>query len=111
MVASPDAHQARRLVAIAREANPGIDTLVRTHSDAERRHLEDEGVGLVLMAERELAFGMTLYALRSLGISEGEARVFVDTSRAESRGDPAAQAAPGQGAPELRPHREATGGE
>ncbi len=111
VVASPDAHQARRLVAIAREANPGIDTLVRTHSDAERRHLEDEGVGLVLMAERELAFGMTLYALRSLGISEGEARLFVDTSRAESRTDPAAQAAPGQGAPELRPHREATGGE
>ena len=111
VVASPDAHQARRLVAIARQANPGIDTLVRTHSDVERRHLEDEGVGLVLMAERELAFGMTLYALRSLGVSEGEARVFVDTSRAGSRGDTAARAAPGQGAPELRPHREATGGE
>ncbi|ACA19276.1 potassium efflux system protein [Methylobacterium sp. 4-46] len=111
VVASPDAHQARHLIAIAREANPGIDTLVRTHSDAERRHLEAEGVGLVLMPERELGFGMTLYALRSLGISEGEARVFVDSSRAESRSDPVPEAAPALGAPELRPHREALGGE
>ncbi|ACL59833.1 YbaL family putative K(+) efflux transporter [Methylobacterium nodulans] len=107
VVASPDAHQARHLIAIAREANPGIDTLVRTHSDTERRHLEQEGVGLVLMPERELGFGMTLYALRSLGISEGEARVFVDTSRAESRAEPAPEAEPALGAPELRPHREA----
>ncbi|MFE1598708.1 YbaL family putative K(+) efflux transporter [Methylobacterium sp. ID0610] len=110
-VASPDAHQARQLIAIAREANPGIDTLVRTHSDTERRHLEQEGVGLVLMPERELGFGMTLYALRSLGISEGEARIFVDTSRAESRADPAPEAEPALGAPELRPHREALGEE
>ncbi|GJD47331.1 Putative cation/proton antiporter YbaL [Methylobacterium crusticola] len=108
VVASPDAHQARRLIAIAREANPGIDTLVRTHSDAERRHLEEERVGLVLMAERELGFGMALYALRSLGLSEGEARLFVDTSRAESRAAPVAETEPEQGAPELRPHREAS---
>jgi monovalent cation:H+ antiporter-2, CPA2 family len=104
VVASPDAHQARHLIAIAREANPDIDTLVRTHSDSERRHLEHEGVGLVLMPERELGFGMALYALRSLGVGEGEARLFVDASRADSRGDAAPE--PGQGAPELRPHRD-----
>ncbi|WP_298967428.1 YbaL family putative K(+) efflux transporter [uncultured Methylobacterium sp.] len=106
VVASPDAHQARRLIAIAREANPGIDTVIRTHSDLERRHLEQDGVGLVLMAERELGFGMALYALRSLGLSEGEARLFIDTTRAESRTAPVEETEPEQGAPELRPHRE-----
>ncbi|MEH3144790.1 MAG: YbaL family putative K(+) efflux transporter [Methylobacterium frigidaeris] len=106
VVASPDAHQARRLIGIAREANPGIDTVIRTHSDLERRHLEQDGVGLVLMAERELGFGMALYALRSLGLSEGEARLFIDTSRAESRTSSTVGAEPEQGAPELRPHRE-----
>ncbi|RVU20210.1 YbaL family putative K(+) efflux transporter [Methylobacterium oryzihabitans] len=106
VVASPDAHQARRLIAIAREANSGIDTVIRTHSDLERRHLEQDGVGLVLMAERELGFGMALYALRSLGLSEGEARLFIDTTRAESRTAPVEEAEPEQGAPELRPHRE-----
>ena len=48
-----------------------------------------------------------LLTLRSLGLSEGEARLFVDTSRAESRAEPVAEAEPELGAPELRPHREA----
>ena len=104
VIASPEAHTARRLLDLAREANPGIDTLVRTHNDGERCYFEEKGVGLVLMAERELAFGMTLYALRSLGLKEGEARLFVDTTRVESRTMSAA-AAIDQGVPELRPHK------
>lgn len=36
---------------------------------------------------RVLALGMSFYALRSLGVREGEARVFIDTARAESRSD------------------------
>ncbi|XYD09727.1 YbaL family putative K(+) efflux transporter [Methylobacterium sp. NMS12] len=102
VVATPDAHQARRLVEAARAANPGIDTVVRTHSEAERRHLEEDGVGLVLMGERELALGMSFYALRSLGVREGEARVFIDTARAESRSDAERTAGPVRGTPELR---------
>ncbi|GLS64090.1 YbaL family putative K(+) efflux transporter [Methylobacterium oxalidis] len=102
VIATPDAHQARRLVEIAREANPKIDTVVRTHSDAERRHLEEDKVGLVLMGERELALGMTLYALRSLGVKEGEARLFVDTSRTESQVASSVISEPDKGAPELR---------
>ncbi|SFH03395.1 YbaL family putative K(+) efflux transporter [Methylobacterium gossipiicola] len=105
IVATPEPHTARRLVELARELNPGIDTLVRTHNDAERRHFEEQGVGLVLMAERELAFGMTLYALRSLGLKEGEARIFVDSTRVESRSAPI-EAGIEQGVPELRPHKE-----
>ncbi|MFD6316871.1 YbaL family putative K(+) efflux transporter [Methylorubrum thiocyanatum] len=104
VVATPDPHQARRLLAKARAANPGIDSVVRTHSDTERRRLEEDGVGLVLMAERELALGMMTYALRSLGVREGEARLFVDTSRSESQGTPVAE--PEMPAPELRQRRD-----
>ncbi len=106
VVATPDSHQGRRLLAKARGINPGIDSVVRTHSDAERRRLEEDGVGLVLMAERELALGMMTYALRSLGVREGEARLFVDTSRAESQVAPATE--PEQPAPELRQRRDET---
>ncbi len=104
VVATPDSHQARRLMRAAREVNPGIDTLMRTHSDVERRKLEAEKVGLVLMGERELALGMMQYALRSLGIREGDARIFVDTCRSESQ--VAASKHPEEGAPELQPRRD-----
>ena len=53
---------------------------MRTHSEVELAHLEKEGVGLAVMAERELALGMMGYALRSLGLSDGEARLFVQSS-------------------------------
>ncbi|KAB1072152.1 YbaL family putative K(+) efflux transporter [Methylobacterium planeticum] len=111
VLATPDSHQTRRLIEIARGANPQIDTVIRTHSDSERRRLEEERVGLVLMGERELALGMTLYALRSLGVKEGEARLFVDSSRQESRAAPEAAVEAGPVAPELRPHKEADAAE
>ena len=107
VVATPDSHQGRRLLRKARDVNPGIDSVVRTHSDAERRRLEEDGVGLVLMAERELALGMMTYALRSLGVREGEARLFVDTSRTESQVAPSTE--PEQPTPELRQRRDEGG--
>ncbi|MHB2206487.1 cation:proton antiporter domain-containing protein [Methylobacterium sp. CM6257] len=102
VIATPDPHQARRLVEAARSLNPKIDTVVRTHSEAERRHLEEDRVGLVLMAERELALGMSLYALRSLGVREGEARLFIDSARTESQFGSEKAAGPVKGSPELR---------
>jgi CPA2 family monovalent cation:H+ antiporter-2 len=105
IIASPDTHQTRRQIEIARKANPAIDIVVRTHSETERRELRRLGVGLVLMAERELAFGMLHYALRSLGIQDAEAQAFVEVSRAE---DPPAEPELGQMTPELRFRREDT---
>lgn len=107
VVATPDPHQARRLVEAARASNPKIDTVVRTHSDVERRHLEEDRVGLVLMAERELALGMSLYALRSLGVREGEARLFIDSARTESQFGSDKTAGPVKGSPELRHQHDA----
>jgi CPA2 family monovalent cation:H+ antiporter-2 len=61
VAAVPDAFQARRMLQHAREVNPTIDSVVRTHSRAELKLLQDAGFGLVLMAEQELADRMSGY--------------------------------------------------
>jgi monovalent cation:H+ antiporter-2, CPA2 family len=65
-------------------------------------------VGLALMGERELAFGMLDYALRSLGLREAEARLMLQAYRTlgDVRARPEEDGRPARGAPELRPHRE-----
>ena len=68
VIASPDSYAARRVVDLAREHRPGVDIVVRTHSDLDREHFEKQGVGRVVMGERELAIGMTEYALASLAV-------------------------------------------
>ncbi|HKT72379.1 MAG TPA: YbaL family putative K(+) efflux transporter [Steroidobacteraceae bacterium] len=75
VIASPDGYEARRILDLARKTHPLIDTVVRTHSDGELRHFEREGVGAVLMAERELARGMVHYTLKSLGAPSGAPRL------------------------------------
>jgi CPA2 family monovalent cation:H+ antiporter-2 len=81
IAASPNGYQSRRAFEIAREANPEIDTLVRTHSESEHDWLERAHVGMAVAAEQEVALGMMGYALRSLGLSEGEVRMFVQSAR------------------------------
>jgi len=62
-IAAPGAFQTREVLDRARRLNPNVDTVVRTHSEAEQRYLEQAGVGLAVMGERELALGMARYAL------------------------------------------------
>ncbi|MFO1153170.1 MAG: YbaL family putative K(+) efflux transporter [Rhodospirillales bacterium] len=104
IIAAPDAYGARRVLELARGLNPEIDTVVRTHSEIELAHLEAQGVGLAVLAERELALGMMGYALRSLGLSEGEARLFVQSSRRFDDAGIVPKAEAHEKAPELRPH-------
>jgi monovalent cation:H+ antiporter-2, CPA2 family len=66
VIASPDSYAARLVLDLARQANSRIDTVVRTHTDPEREHFERQGVGRVMMGERELALGMAEYSLKSL---------------------------------------------
>jgi CPA2 family monovalent cation:H+ antiporter-2 len=66
VIASPDSYAARRVLDLARHTNPAIDTVIRTHNDQEREHFEKAGAGRVVMGERELALGMTDYALEKL---------------------------------------------
>jgi monovalent cation:H+ antiporter-2, CPA2 family len=72
LIASPDSYAARRVLDLARQANPHIDTAIRTHNDHERQHFEKQGVGRVVMGEREMALGMTEYALESLSLSKAQ---------------------------------------
>lgn len=67
-IAAPGAYHARRIIEIARSVNGHIDIVARTHSEAEQRYLERQGVSMAVMGERELALGMTRYALRSRGV-------------------------------------------
>jgi hypothetical protein len=58
----------------------------RTHSVGELAYLERQGLGAAIMGAREFAFGLTDYALRSLGISESKARAIVQESRMSGEG-------------------------
>ena len=108
VIATPEGFQTRRIIEIARELNPGIDVAVRTHSDAEVAHLESEGVGLAIMGARELSFGLTEYALRSLGVSPRRAAEIIQKERVSGEGGAFERRPeiPSREAPELR-HRRA----
>jgi len=62
-VTAPDPFQARAVIDLARKIHPGIDIVVRTHSDAEREYLESLNVGKAVMGESELGEAMARYAL------------------------------------------------
>ncbi|HEV7714227.1 MAG TPA: NAD-binding protein, partial [Steroidobacteraceae bacterium] len=81
VIASPDSYAARRILEVARKKNPGIDTTVRTHNDVEMEHFQRAGVGRVVMGEREVALGMTEYAMRSLGLPEARAHQLAEAAR------------------------------
>jgi CPA2 family monovalent cation:H+ antiporter-2 len=104
--ATPDGYQARRAFEIARGLNPGIDTVMRSHSEAEAAYLDKNKAGLVVVAERELAPAIMGYALRSLGLSEGQARLYVQSARGLDDEMLAPRGERHGGAPELRPHRD-----
>jgi len=72
--AIPDSYQLRAALEHVRAANPHLDIVVRTHSEADGKFLEDAGVGMVVMGERELALQMGEYGLRSMGIDAAAAR-------------------------------------
>jgi len=66
VIATPDAFHTRKMIEIARMLNPGIDTVVRTHSEEEAELLRKENVGKVFMGEHELALGMTRHVIERI---------------------------------------------
>ena len=81
VVATPGAYRTREMLRIARKLNPDIDSVVRTHSEAEQRYLEAEGVGSAVMGERELAFSMARRALRDWDSDPERAEQVVNSLR------------------------------
>ena len=81
----PDASGCRRVMEMARAANPAIIAAARAHDEEEAAFLErEQGVGLVVMGEREIALGMADYAMARLGVPPGDAARTVEDLR-ESR--------------------------
>ncbi len=67
VIATPDTLDVRRIVALAREVNPRIETLVRAHDEEEARLLAEEQVGSIFLGEAELAAGMARHVLARFG--------------------------------------------
>jgi len=63
VIAVPDPFDARRMLETARMLNPGIETIVRTHSDEEMELFQKENAGQVYMGEHELARSMAAHVL------------------------------------------------
>jgi CPA2 family monovalent cation:H+ antiporter-2 len=78
IVATPDSFIARRAVEIAREHNPSVDIVVRTHSHEELQRLRAAHSGGIIMGEQELARAMLHYALRHFGVPPERARMLVE---------------------------------
>jgi CPA2 family monovalent cation:H+ antiporter-2 len=72
VIATSDSVGVRRMVEIARTLNPGIRTVVRTHSEQEARLLAGEHIDRVFLGEEELASNMIRHVVET--IREEQAR-------------------------------------
>ncbi|WP_088342615.1 MULTISPECIES: cation:proton antiporter [Rhodomicrobium] len=81
VVALPDAFRTRRVIELARQANPQIGIVARAHSDEDYQYLTELRVGLVIMGEREIALSMSDYTLRQMGLDAASAQDVVDRLR------------------------------
>ncbi|SHI55417.1 Kef-type potassium/proton antiporter, CPA2 family [Roseomonas rosea] len=82
IVTLPLAWEARRIVELARAANPGIVVTVRAHQDSEVDWLHDQdSTGLAVMGEREVALGIADFALQRMGVASTTAQATVDVLR------------------------------
>lgn len=109
VIATPEGLRTRRIIELARLIKPGIDTAVRTQSDAEVAYLESQGVGLAIVGARELSFGLARYALLSFGISAKRANAAIQNERISGAGGAFERRpdGPAREAPELRRHPDA----
>ena len=108
VLAAPESFQTERIIELARAQNPEIEIAVRASSESEVAALAKQGVGLAIMGEREVAFGLMDYALRRLGTPANATQVFIQTMRGTGEGG-AFERRPeelARGTPELRAHRE-----
>ena len=68
VIATPDTFNVRKMVGIARQLNPTIETVLRTHNEDEARLLERDALGKVFLSEHELALGITRHILERMGV-------------------------------------------
>ncbi len=86
IVTIPDSYVARQVIRQAQKANPSVEIVVRTHSDEEARLMAKMGVGLAIMGEREIAFGIAHYALQKLDVDPEKTRETIGNLRKDIYG-------------------------
>ncbi len=64
VVATPDPLNVRQMATTARTLNPGIEIILRTHSEDESHLLHNDGIGTIFFGEEELAKGMANHVLQ-----------------------------------------------
>ncbi|HJU89415.1 MAG TPA: YbaL family putative K(+) efflux transporter [Gemmatimonadaceae bacterium] len=84
VIATPEPHQTRQIIQLARKLNPSIDIIARTHSAEERGYLENLGIGRAVLGEHELALSIVHYSIVSVGFSDDEADATVEAMRADT---------------------------
>jgi CPA2 family monovalent cation:H+ antiporter-2 len=67
VIATPETILVRKMVETARQLNPGIQVVVRSHNAQEAELLEKDGAGTVFVGELELAKAMTEHVLGVMG--------------------------------------------
>lgn len=71
VVATPDPLNVRQMADTARTLNPGIEIVLRTHSEDESLLLRKDGIGTVFFGEEELAKGMTSHVVERFAPRQG----------------------------------------
>jgi CPA2 family monovalent cation:H+ antiporter-2 len=98
IVATSDPNETRLIVERARALHPGLDFVVRTHSDTEAAHLRAMGGKIqAVHGERELAVQMARYALRRFGVSATEAEAVAQGLRGRAAVTASPGVTPGRG--------------
>lgn len=85
ILTTPDPYHARQVIELARARNPELQIIVRTQGETNQALLEQLGVRMVLLAERELAYGMAYHALRAAGSSDDKADWVIASLRGGAR--------------------------
>ncbi|MGE4352083.1 MAG: cation:proton antiporter [Bdellovibrionales bacterium] len=81
IIAIPDPFFVRQIVRAVRKNYPDIKIVVRTHSVEETKAMTKLGVSCAIMGEREIAFGISYYALQALGYDTEHTRTTIDLLR------------------------------
>jgi CPA2 family monovalent cation:H+ antiporter-2 len=66
IIAIPERGNVRRIVQTARDANPDLPVIVRTHSDTEAEWLRTQAIDRIVMSEQHTAIEIAHHALRTL---------------------------------------------
>jgi CPA2 family monovalent cation:H+ antiporter-2 len=88
VIATPDTLGVRRMAETARQLNPGIEILVRSHNQDEARLLEAEMGGKVFLGERELALAMARHVLGRFDEADSSNRGSMPTQPLTHEGTP-----------------------